>query len=515
MVATLAVASATRLAAQASSLNNDIVITSRELGDQRRVWVRLPPNYELHGRQLPLTIVLDGDDQRLLDLAVSAARFTSTLDAFDPETPEQIVVGVESHERGRDFGKNAGAMSRFITGELIPFLSRTYRVAGPHVIVGHSLAGAFALDVMCNSPSTIRAVVAVSPALSDSVDVARAKSCMTKFATAVDGPEHAVFVAVGSRAHDGTEDQFRPNILAVFNSPNSSIDTRKSRVHTRLVQLPDVSHSRTPLFGFPAGLSFVNAEWGRAAFDSVTAALLSGKIDPLIALDSVAKLRVRRGDAGTASARWRHFATLILTGNRPADAARVAREAIVLYPERIELYDALANACTKLRDTACARTAAAQGVAMTMRRAELVGSASPTLTLGAQPGSFFAISVANIDSMSAWYKRVFGFSAYSEGTVPDRGVKFALLHQGSAIIELLQLPDAKPRATIAPATTADYQIHGIFKGGFVVENIDSAYAIVKGRGITFAYDLGKPPNGPYRSFGVRDPEGNLIQVFGR
>ena len=63
------------------------------------------------------------------------------------------------------------------------------------------------------------------------------------------------------------------------------------------------------------------------------------------------------------------------------------------------------------------------------------------------------------------------------------------------MIELLQLPDAKPREEAAPGTTAAHQVHGFFKGGFVVKDIDDVYARLKRLNVKFEYELGKPPNG--------------------
>jgi catechol 2,3-dioxygenase-like lactoylglutathione lyase family enzyme len=143
-----------------------------------------------------------------------------------------------------------------------------------------------------------------------------------------------------------------------------------------------------------------------------------------------------------------------------------------------------------------------------------VRAADAPALLGDSPGTFFAISVADLDKVLPWYRDMLGFRVYSEGVAPNRPIRFALLQQGAALIELLQLPDAKPRAEAAPGTTAAHQIHGFFKGGFVVKDIDAVYARLKRLGVKFDYELGKPPNGPYRSFGVRDPEGNLLQFFG-
>ncbi|MES1241508.1 MAG: VOC family protein [Acidobacteriota bacterium] len=136
--------------------------------------------------------------------------------------------------------------------------------------------------------------------------------------------------------------------------------------------------------------------------------------------------------------------------------------------------------------------------------------------LGSAPGPFVALSVADLDREVAWFRDVLGFSVHSQGVAPNNEkIRFALLQQDSALVELLQLPDAKPRAEAAPGTTGAHQIQGFFKSGFVVKDIDAAYKRLKALGISFAYDLGQPPNGPYRSFGVRDPEGNLLQFFGR
>lgn len=71
------------------------------------------------------------------------------------------------------------------------------------------------------------------------------------------------------------------------------------------------------------------------------------------------------------------------------------------------------------------------------------------------------------------------------------------------------MPDTQPRAGEAHRT------HGFFKSGFVIDDLDAEYARLKAKGVLFAYELGQPPDGPYRSFGVRDPEGNLLQYFGR
>ncbi len=136
---------------------------------------------------------------------------------------------------------------------------------------------------------------------------------------------------------------------------------------------------------------------------------------------------------------------------------------------------------------------------------------APSLPPQENVGAFAALSVADLDRVLPFYRDTLGFHVFSEGTPPDRPlIKFALLERGNALIEIVQLPDAKPRPEGSPAL-----MHGFFKSGFVIDDIDAEYARLKGLNVTFAFELGQPPNGPYRIFGVRDPEGNLVQFFGK
>lgn len=135
--------------------------------------------------------------------------------------------------------------------------------------------------------------------------------------------------------------------------------------------------------------------------------------------------------------------------------------------------------------------------------------------LGGSSGGFVALSVASLDRLVPWYRDTLGFTVFSQGTGPNGGIRFALLQQGNALIEMLQFPDAKPRTEAEPGTTRPFQIHGVFKSGFVVADIDEVYRRIKEMGVPRAFELSKPPDGPYRTFGVRDPEGNVVQVFGR
>jgi catechol 2,3-dioxygenase-like lactoylglutathione lyase family enzyme len=160
-------------------------------------------------------------------------------------------------------------------------------------------------------------------------------------------------------------------------------------------------------------------------------------------------------------------------------------------------------------------------------RAILIGALclsllQPALPLAAEPsvlgrstGSFFALSVADVDAASRWYQDKLGFHVVSHGEAPDKVAKFAILEGDGTIVEMIQHRDARPLAVAAPSVKAAHQLHGIFKAGVVVENLDGVYRRIKERGVPIAYDLMPAKDVPLRSFSIRDGEGNLIQFFGK
>ncbi|HZS07860.1 MAG TPA: VOC family protein [Blastocatellia bacterium] len=134
---------------------------------------------------------------------------------------------------------------------------------------------------------------------------------------------------------------------------------------------------------------------------------------------------------------------------------------------------------------------------------------------GRAGGVFFALSVADVASLSRWYQDKLGFRVLSQGEAPNKIAKFAILEGDGTIIELIQHSKAKARKVAAPTTGDAYEIHGIFKVGMVVADLDGVYRELKRREVPIAYDLMAAKDVPLRSFSVRDGEGNLIQFFGK
>src|SRR5262245_2943001 len=96
-------------------------------------------------------------------------------------------------------------------------------------------------------------------------------------------------------------------------------------------------------------------------------------------------------------------------------------------------------------------------------------------TVGHVNGSFFALSVADVELLSAWYREKFGLRIISQGEAPNKIAKFAILQGNGLLIELIQHRDGKPRSVVAPATKNAYEIKGIFKTGTIVDDLDRVY----------------------------------------
>lgn len=71
--------------------------------------------------------------------------------------PEMMVVGIANTNRLRDLAPSADAQQTnpfiaFLTGELIPYIDTHWNTSLYKVLVGHSLGGLTAIDLLVQSP---------------------------------------------------------------------------------------------------------------------------------------------------------------------------------------------------------------------------------------------------------------------------------------------------------------------------------------------------------------------------
>jgi hypothetical protein len=79
----------------------------------------------------------------------------------------------------------------------------------------------------------------------------------------------------------------------------------------------------------------------------------------------------------------------------------------------------------------------------------------------------------------------------------------------------MQHSKARPLSTAAPGVQANYEVHGIFKAGIVVEDFDRTIAELRRRGVEIAIGPFPKRDAQPANAIIRDNAGNYIQFFGR
>lgn len=152
---------------------------SKILDEKRRLNVYLPASYKKDtAKSYPVVYVLDGSlDEDFIHI-VGIAQFGSF--SWIKMVPESIVVGIGNIDRKRDFTypssdeadqkefPTAGGSSNFIKmldEEVQPLVEKMYRTNGSNAIIGQSLGGLLATEILFKHPKMFDTYIIVSPSL--------------------------------------------------------------------------------------------------------------------------------------------------------------------------------------------------------------------------------------------------------------------------------------------------------------------------------------------------------------
>ena len=142
----------------------ELSVKSEVMNEDRKLLISLPVGYQTDKhKRYPVLYTLDGDTH--------FQHISGTVDWLSNQAmqiPRMIVVAITNTNRGRDMTAShnkggAGAFSKFIETELIPFIDGQYRTEPFRILAGHSMAGHFALGVFNSSPQLFNAYIAMSP----------------------------------------------------------------------------------------------------------------------------------------------------------------------------------------------------------------------------------------------------------------------------------------------------------------------------------------------------------------
>ena len=154
-------------------------IQSVELGEQRTLNVYLPDGYSPDSAlRYPVIYLLDGSaDEDFIHVA-GLVQFCSF--PWVNILPKTIVVGIANRDRRRDFTfpttvekdkkdfPTTGASAKFIAfveKEVQPFVDQNYKTNNSKTLVGQSLGGLLATEILFKKPHLFNQYVIVSPSL--------------------------------------------------------------------------------------------------------------------------------------------------------------------------------------------------------------------------------------------------------------------------------------------------------------------------------------------------------------
>ena len=161
----------------ALSIGDRIEFRSVVLSEKRRINVYLPQAYQTNkDKNFPVIYMPDGGiHEDFLHIAglIQIGALNWTMRPF-------ILVGIENTDRKRDLtgpsdnpkdkaiGELTGGSNKFrqfIRHELMPLISKNYRINSETAIIGESLAGLFVVETLLKDPDLFDSYIAIDPSL--------------------------------------------------------------------------------------------------------------------------------------------------------------------------------------------------------------------------------------------------------------------------------------------------------------------------------------------------------------
>ncbi|MEP6712777.1 MAG: alpha/beta hydrolase-fold protein [Ferruginibacter sp.] len=219
-------------------------IQSAELNETRTVNIYLPEGYSPDSAIIyPVIYLLDGSVNEDFIHVVGIVQFLTMIEVM----PKSIVVGIANVDRRRDLtfpttiaqdkkdypttGSSAKFM-KFIEKELQPFIQKKYKVNNSKTIIGQSLGGLFATEVLLKNPGLFDNYIIVSPSLWwDNESLLTAAPKLWKKQT---GKKNKIYISVGSEGKQ-MEDDAR-NLSKILETPGGN------NLQISFVSLPAENH---------------------------------------------------------------------------------------------------------------------------------------------------------------------------------------------------------------------------------------------------------------------------------
>lgn len=229
-------------------------LKSLELGENRILNIYLPEGYsKTDATKYSVIYLLDGSADEDFIHTVGLVQFNNF--EWIARVPKSIVVGIANVDRKRDFtfpttieadkkkypttGGSAKFMA-FIEKELQPFIEKTYKCNGDKMLIGQSLGGLVANEILLVKPQLFNKYVIVSPSLwwnNGSLLKANSSILEESFTQKID-----VYIGVGK---EGLAPTAEPHVMEVdANLMVEKLQNSKSKtLKVYFDYLPDKDHA--------------------------------------------------------------------------------------------------------------------------------------------------------------------------------------------------------------------------------------------------------------------------------
>ncbi len=249
-------------------------LRSEILHENRNFWVYLPKSYQntvFVPKKYPVLYILDGDVH--FHSASGVVQFMSDGNNGNTQIPEMIVVAIPNTFRTRDLtpthttksesGKQEPSLAssgggeaflNFLQNELIPHIEANYRTLPHRVLVGHSLGGLLATDVLLRQPPIFQGYIAIDPSLwwDDQLLLSKARERLQK----TNDFRGAIYISVANNPPSEDFDANRAknscmDFASLLQTNNSSV------FHSAVQYFDSENHGSVPLLSLYHGLLFL------------------------------------------------------------------------------------------------------------------------------------------------------------------------------------------------------------------------------------------------------------------
>ncbi|CAM4287402.1 alpha/beta hydrolase [Pseudoalteromonas ostreae] len=249
----------------------DVTIYSQILDENRKVFIRLPSNFEPNKRY-SLIIRTDGNfnltqwdsvlaelpaqqDTILVSIPNQFWTFTRNRDLVPPYARQDVNTQPRpaSENATELFGK-ADQFLAFIENELLPYLESHYKLDNNRILSGYSAGGSFVLYTMSTKPWLFNGYFAFSPAAwyDDMTVVKEFEQFLSQRSfTTKDNIPLSLYITVGGAEH--------PLMLSAFAGLNNSLKIHANDIIWNSRINEGLEHSENPMVSVKQALDFYNS----------------------------------------------------------------------------------------------------------------------------------------------------------------------------------------------------------------------------------------------------------------